>query len=74
MYVVVSKVLAYINSQVHKYEILRKRRQRKRESGGQASEAQREQERQRISAREKGKGDTFLLEEQHEHFLAAVTK
>ena len=39
-------------------------RQRKRESRRQASEAQ----------REKSKGDIFLLEVQHENFVAAVTK
>ena len=38
-------------------------RQRKRESRRQASEAQ----------REKNKGDIFLLQEQHENVVAAVT-
>ena len=42
-------------------------RQRKRESRRQASEAQREK------GREIQKGH-FLLEEQHENFVAAVTK
>ena len=46
-------------------------RQRKRESRRQASEAQREKGRQRARA---NKGDIFLLEEQHENFVAAVTK
>ena len=50
-------------------------RQRKRESGRQASEALRQKGRQRSKARdEKNKGDNFLLEEQHENFVAAVTK
>ena len=41
----------------------------------QASEAQREKGRQRSRAREKNnEGDIFLLEEQHENFVAAVTK
>ena len=31
-------------------------------------------ERQRSSTRKKNKGDIFLLEEQHENFVAAVTK
>ena len=51
--------------------------QRKRESRRQASEAQREKGRQRSRAKEreiKNKGDIFLLEEQHENFVAAVTK
>ena len=48
-------------------------RQRKRESRRQAIQAQREKGRHRSRAREK-KGDIFLLEEQHENFVAAVTK
>ena len=48
--------------------------QRKREKRRQASEAQREKGRQRSGARDKKKGDIFLLEEQHENFVAAVTK
>ena len=48
-------------------------RQRKRESGRQASEARREKGRQGFKARDKkNKGDIFLLEEQHENFVAAV--
>ena len=50
-------------------------RQRKRESRRQASEAQREKGRQRSRARDKKqRRDIFLLEEQHENFIAAVTK
>ena len=50
-------------------------RQRKRGSMRQASEAQREKERQRSKARDNNKkGDIFWLEEQHENFVAAVTK
>ena len=51
--------------------------QRKRESSRQASEAQREKGRQRSRGKEreiKNKGDIFLLKEQHENFVAAVTK
>ena len=48
-------------------------RQRKIESRRQAIQAQREKGRHRSRAREK-KGDIFLLEEQHENFVAAVTK
>ena len=50
--------------------------QRKRESRRQSSEAQREKGRQRFRARDKkNKGDQgFLLEEQHENFVTAVTK
>ena len=48
--------------------------QRKRESKRQTSEDQREKERQRARRREKSKGDIFLLEEQHEIFVAAVRK
>ena len=50
-------------------------RQRKRESRWQASEAQREKGRQRSGARDKkNTRDIFLLEGQHENFIAAVTK
>ena len=50
-------------------------RQRKIESTRQASEAQREKERQRSRARDiKKQGGHFLLEEQHENFVAAVIK
>ena len=50
-------------------------RQRKRESRWQASEAQRGKGRQRSRARDKKQKKTFfLLEEQHENFVAAVTK
>ena len=55
-------------------EYRERERQRKRESRRQASEAQREKEQQRARGREKSKGDIFLLEEQHENFVAAVTK
>ena len=49
-------------------------RQRKRESRRRASEAQREKERQSLERGIKNKGDIFLLKEQHENFVAAVTK
>ena len=49
-------------------------RQTKRESGRQASEAQREKGRQGFRARDKKQRRHFLLEEQHENFVAAVTK
>ena len=50
-------------------------RQRKKERGRQASEAQREKGRQGFRARDKkDKGDIFLLEEQHENFVAVLTK
>ena len=50
-------------------------RQRKRESRRQASEAQREKRRQRSKVRDKrNKGDIFLLKEQHENLVAALTK
>ena len=45
-------------------EYRERERQRKGESRRQASEAY----------RENNKGDIFLLEEQHENFVAAVTK
>ena len=51
-------------------------RQRKRESRWQASEAQRVKGRQRFRARDKKTKETFhffLLEEQHENFVAVVT-
>ena len=48
-------------------------RQRQRESRRQAREAQREKWRQRSRARDK-KQRKHLLEEQHENFVAAVTK
>ena len=49
-------------------------RQRKRESRRQASEAQREKGRQRSRARDKKQRRHFLVEEQYENFVAAVTK
>ena len=49
-------------------------RQRKRESRWQASEAQREKGRQRSRARDKKQRRHFLVEEQYENFVAAVTK
>ena len=48
-------------------------RQRKRVSRRQDNEAQREKGRQRSRARDKKK-EHFLLEEQNENFVAAVTK
>ena len=45
----------------------------KRESRRQASEAQREKERERVRARETQE-TFFLLDEQHENFVAAVRK
>ena len=51
-----------------------KETQRKRESRRQAREARREKVRQIFRARDKNKGDLFLLEEQHENFVTAVTK
>ena len=49
-------------------------RPRKRESRRQASEAQREKDDRDLERKIKNKGDIFLLKEQHEHFVAAVTK
>ena len=50
-------------------------RQRKRESGRQASEAQREKGRQRFRARDKKQRRHFLVgTEQHENFVTVVTK
>ena len=48
--------------------------QRKRESRRQASEVQREKGRQKSRARDKKKGEIFLLEEQHENFVAVLGK
>ena len=47
-------------------------RQRKRESGRQASEAQQEKGRQGFKARDKKQRRHFWLEVQHENFVAAV--
>ena len=47
-------------------------RQGKRESRRQASEAKREKG--RLEREIKNEGDIFLLEDQHENFVAAVTK
>ena len=49
-------------------------RQRKRESRRPASEVQRERGRQSLERGIKNKGDIFLLKEQDENFVAAVTK
>ena len=55
-------------------ECIARERPRKRESRRQAREAQQEKGRQRSGERGKNKGDIFLLKEQHENFVAAVTK
>ena len=55
-------------------EYIARERQRKRESRRQAREAQRDKERQSSIERDKNKGDIFLLEEQHDNFVAVVTK
>ena len=47
-------------------------RQRKRESRWQASEAQRDKGRQRSRARDYKQRRHFLLEEQHDNFVAVV--
>ena len=49
-------------------------RQRKRESTYQASEAQQDKERQRATERDKTQRRHFILEEQHEIFVAVVRK
>ena len=49
-------------------------RQRKRESRRWASEDQREKGRQRSRARDKKQRRHFFWKEQHENFVAAVTK
>ena len=54
-------------------EYSKRERQKKRESRRQASEAQREKERERARARETQE-TFFLLDEQHENFVAAVRK
>ena len=56
-------------------QIWNRETQRKRESGRQASEVQQEKGQQGFRARDKKtEGDIFLLEEQHENFVTAVTK
>ena len=55
-------------------EYSERERQRKKESRRQVSEGQREKGRQTARARDKKKEDIFLLEEQHENFVAAVRK
>ena len=47
---------------------------REKEKKRQASETQREKGQQRSRARDKKQRRHFLLEEQHENFVAAVTK
>ena len=55
-------------------EYIARERRRKRESRRHASEAQREKGRQRSRARDKKNNeDIFLLEEEHENFVAGVT-
>ena len=49
-------------------------RQRKLDSRRQASDIQREKERQTARARDKKQRRLFLLEEQHENFVTAVRK
>ena len=55
-------------------EYSERERQRKKESRRQVSEGQREKGRQTARARDKKKEDIFLLEEQHENFVAEVRK
>ena len=55
-------------------EYRERERRRKRESRRQASEIQREKERQKARPRIKKQRIHFLLEEQHENFVAAVRK
>ena len=55
-------------------EYSERERQRKKESSRQVSEDQREKGRQTARARDKKNEDIFLLEEQHENFVAAVRK
>ena len=55
-------------------EYSERERQRKKESRRQVSEDQREKGRQTARARDKKNEDIFLLEEQHENFVAAVRK
>ena len=52
---------------------MKQEKDREKEKKRQASETQREKGRQRSRERDKNKGDIFLLEEQHENFVAAVT-
>ena len=64
-------------SKVSRPQIWYIEQEKDRESRRQASETQQEKGRQRSRARDKKegkKGDIFLLEEQHENFVAAVTK
>ena len=56
-----------------KLEYRARERQRKGESRRQASEAQRGKGRQRSRAGDKKQKRHFLLEEQHENFVAAMT-
>ena len=51
-----------------------KERQRKRESSRQASKLNEKKGDRDLEQEIKNKGDIFLLEEQHENFVAAVTK
>ena len=55
-------------------EYRERERQRKRGSRRQVIEAQREKERQRAKAIDKKQRRHFLLEIQHENFVAAVRK
>ena len=55
-------------------EYSERERQRKKESRRRVSEDQREKGRQTARARDEINEDIFLLEEQHENFVAAVRK
>ena len=55
-------------------EYRERERRRKRESRRQTSEIQRDKERQKARPRIKKQRIHFLLEEQHENFVAAVRK
>ena len=63
-----------LKSHVHKFETRARERPRKRATRRQAEEAQREKGRQRSRVRDKKQRRNFLLEEQLENFVAALTK
>ena len=67
-----SKVLSLDKLSCPQIWNIEQEKDREKEKKRQASETQREKGRQRSRERDKNKGDIFLLEEQHENFVAVV--
>ena len=63
-----------INCHVHKFGIQSKRKTEKKRKSGRPAKLNEKKGDRDLEREIKNKGDIFLLEEQHENFVAAVTK